>query len=198
MTNRDWAVLGFRLVGFYLATGLAMLVAGLLFRQVVGGRDIAEAVAYAVMLAAVWAWADRLASWVFPEESNADLPLEGGLGRQLLVPALSIIGVYLIAEAIPSIVACVGVLVGTGGLGRSVFGGTNPSEDILTYRSIQKANTVAAVVRLVIGIVLLLYPSRITAAVVALRRDRDLSDSSRDEKHEPDGEEGQTGEDDRT
>ena len=194
MTNRDWAVLGFRLLCVWLATGLITNLA--YFRYEHPNPFIAAWVVQLVIVLSLWKWAEGLASRVFPNVATADLTLEGRWDEELLVLALLIMGLYLTAAALGNIAGgVVWVFVGSG-VTRSVFG-TPVSPEIVASVAKAKALLVQDVVQLFVGGVLVFYSRGVAAALVGLSRGVSLTDSSGDEEQEPDGEEGQAGEDDR-
>lgn len=177
MTNRDGAVLGFQLFGLWL---VARLIEEIVYRFAVGGvegADVAFMLAFAFMVLFLWTRADWLASWTFRNAPTCDTPNDGGSGEPLLVAALSIMGMYLIASALPGIAAG-GIVLANMPAYRSVLGNAVPTEPtVQALAIIKKSDLIAEILRLVIGVVLVVYSGRIASAVVAIRRERDLTDA---------------------
>lgn len=202
MTDRQWAVLGFRLLGLWLIVGpaqdwVALAVLALVQRgpAQVTSREVAYSATSMVIAVSLWRWAGWLASRTFPEATVVGRSPVARSDEQLLAPALSIIGVYLIALAIPDVLSGVVAFVGSGDMDRSVFGGQG--ELARMWRVKTTAEGLFALARTLIGVALLLYASRLSAVVVALRRHQDSTDSSTDDE-QPTEEQAQGGDSDRT
>lgn len=185
MTNRDWAVLGFQLFGLWLAS---RLIEEIVYRVAIGrmeGADVAFMLAFAFMAMFLWMRSDWLASRTFRHAPTSEAPNDGGSAELLLVTALSIMGIYVIASAVPDIAAG-GIVLANLPAYRSVLGNAFPTEPtVQALAVIKKADLIAEVLRLLIGVVLLVYSGRIAPALVAVRRERDLTDSFADGDQEP-------------
>lgn len=168
MTNRDWAILGFQLVGLWLAVQLALWVTDLPFRQL-GERDIAYVITGAVIVISVWTRAGWLASRLFPNPAPPGLRSEMRREQELLVAALSVMGVFLIAQALPLLVDGVAVFVMIRSTARSVFGTMPEEATALSTRA--TADIAGAAASLLIGIALISRPGRLATGIVAVRRD---------------------------
>jgi hypothetical protein len=172
MSNRDAAVLAFKVLGASLAIltfiftassvvlWSAELRAGYALWAVLTTAALTLGAAYAS-----WFAAAPLATHIFPEES----PPSAGLHvPSLLALALCVIGVVLVTDALPRLVKDV-VLFQQGRAAAATFLGWDPERAALVWDATAKAETAASLVRLTIGLALLAGPAKLSAALARVR-----------------------------
>jgi hypothetical protein len=180
MASRDVAVLSFKLVGLWLMAKAAIGVAGIPYYwapEFEGARFAAVMGTILPLLVALgigvplWFSADWFAARALPGPSAELARAEESRPESLLALALSIIGVFLMCQALPALVNAVGLLIQSGrlhpgGLGAEAF----PSTQGHLWSTTAKANAAAAVARFIIAAALLLGPARLSAALSRLSR----------------------------
>ncbi len=181
MTSRQVALLAFKLVGLWLfVSGLIGLANIPYFFEPQFETMRRMAVLFALLPSLVslaagaqtWFSADWLASHVFPgppEPSGSDrLRAEA-----LFSLAIAVVGVYLIVGSIPAVVNGIALFAISRHAQSTVLRSIGYSDDqrALIWSAAAKANTVSAVVSLLLGVGCLVGPARLTAVGSAIRRD---------------------------
>ena len=200
MTNRDAAVLAFKVLGVWLIAGGILLWASTLVAYGYLSPSVAAEVLRtrpstfltllpSVMRVAVgviaWRGSGWLAARTFPNDQGPILaPLRGD---RLLAVALSVIGVLLIVEALPSLANSL-TLFGISredstSVLRSV--GRSEADRALIWGATAKANTVASVVRLAIGLFLFYGPAPFVRFATRVRRELSFPVEEDDSPAEP-------------
>ena len=178
MTNRDLALLAFKLLGLWLMANAAIGVAQIPYYSdpefdSVRGMTVFFTVLPALVAVGigvpVWFSADWFAARLFPEESPPR-SLDHLRAEPLVAVAASILGLVFVAEALPLIVSGTALFVQGSLAGGTVLG---PDDDLRTqiWSAAAKANLAAAVARLLIGVALLAGPVRLVAALARVRRE---------------------------
>jgi hypothetical protein len=181
MNSRDAALLAFKLVGLWLfVSGLIGLANVPSFfepqfetmrRMFVLSALLPSLVSLAAGIQA-WFSADWLASHVFhgPAEPSGSDRLRG---EALFSLAIAVIGVYLIVGSIPAVVNGIALFAISRQSQSTVLGSVGYSDEqrALIWGAAAKANTVSAVVSLLLGVGCLLGPARLAAVGSAIRRD---------------------------
>src|SRR5262245_14617406 len=128
MTNLDWAKLGSKLMGLWLmlsAVTSAANLAGILGQPGVTGIafSLLHPLTRGLIGLLIWINSERLASSIFPTTVPAEnLPAQSHQ-EQVFALAISIIGVVLLADAIPSFVYSAALFIASRSSGyRSAFG----------------------------------------------------------------------------
>jgi hypothetical protein len=180
VTNRDVAFLSFKLVGLWLMAETAIGVSSMIpFYWGRGFEDVPFATiapTLAPMLVSigigvpVWFSAGWFAARVFPAESSERLQLGRLRNEPLFALALSVIGVFFVCESIPIVVHGIS-LFWQSRMGDSRVLGPDPDYQRLIWSATARANTVAGIARLLVGLALLTGPARITAALVRVRKE---------------------------
>jgi hypothetical protein len=127
----------------------------------------------------IWVKSERLALAIFPTTVAAENLLAESQQAQLFALAVSIIGITMIAEAIPALVYNAGLfLVSRNDAYSSVFGfgAYGQNEPLRIWSVTATASVLAAFVRALIGFGLLLGTTRLLEFVTALRRDQEPGD----------------------
>jgi hypothetical protein len=174
MTNRDGAVLAFKLLGLWLMTTAVGLAAAIpafwidaAFEPVRRTGALAGALPAVVGFGvgyAVWFAAGGLAAHIFGEASADDrLRAEPSFAI-----ALTIMGALFVAEAVPALVHNLAIVHASrdGGF----LGLTDESQQFLWTAQV-KANVAENLTRLAIGVLLVVGPVRLGAAITRLRRE---------------------------
>ena len=190
MTNREWALLAFKLLGLYfLASALTGIASTPYLWQTAPSEVRAGTVAVVLLpcLVAVgiglpvWFSAEWFAARVFPAES-APTP---GLGAQpVLALAASVIGLLFVAQGVPALSGSIYLF------GRSLQTGVLGAEDArerLLWDASAKSNAVAGVARLLVGLALLAGPARLGAALARVRGELSshIADEPQDRQNGP-------------
>jgi hypothetical protein len=183
LTNRDWALLGIRLIALWKGVELLIYLADLPFSSPIATRSIVYLLTKAVVVAALWTRAKWIASKAFPEaDASGGRRMEAPESRHLLAAALTVLGVYLAAEAVVSLAGDLFVVVAIRRSSPSVLGYGGADDWGLRLMAQSKADAVAEAARFVIGLVLTLYSRRIGTAVASVGRDEDAAESSAGEE----------------
>ena len=176
MTNFDWAKLGVKLIGLW-----AMISALRSVTNVVEAININRSsmpMLFAITVSALgplatgliglclWISSDRLASSIFPRVSAVEVSGTEGQER-LLTLALSLMGIWLVSEAIPTLVLYISLSIfSLTPAHQSVFGPIYQSP-VMTVTA--KANILAALVRAFIGFGLLLGGKQLAEVISVVR-----------------------------
>ena len=191
MTNRDVALLAFKLLGFWLIANTAIGAAQIPYfwePQFEAVRHITVFFTVLPLLVAVgigvpvWFSADWFAARIFPDASPATR-LDQLRGEPLVAVALSVLGVLFVGEALPVLVNGVALFTQSRFIGSSILG-PDVDQRTLLWSAAAKANVAAGVARLLIGLALLAGPARLAAALSRIRRE--LAGSLEDEIVPPD------------
>ena len=191
MNGRHVAVLAFKLLGVWFAAGGVTGVGGVPFLwrsdhstvvQTVGLLALLFPAALSVVVGALlWLNAEWLATRVFgpnPAEVAATVFGDGAADagpperiemQPLFALALSVIGVLMLAEAVPMLVYAATTFVSSRQT--SSILGPDPAQRALVWDAGAKANLAAAFTRLVVGLSLLAGPARIAAAYAGVRKE---------------------------
>jgi hypothetical protein len=188
MSNRDWAALGFRLLGFWFIASAAIDLTSLprLWRPALeqlqtGGTLISQPMVFTILPmivggsigVALWIKAEWLAGRVFATTGAAENSAKPFPQEPLFTLAAIILGVVLINEALSGLVLGLSQLaVSRLAAPHSVFGQVPYAETQQTviWNATAKATTFAAMVRGVLGLILLLRPDILRAAATARKR----------------------------
>jgi hypothetical protein len=179
VTNRGVAVLAFKLVGLWLMANAAIGIAGVpyfwepQFDQV---RDMTVFFTVLPLLVAVgigvpvWFSADWFADRIFPNQSPQPMALDGLRGEPLFALALSVLGVFFAAEALPVVVNGAALFLQSRQTG-SRFLGPDVDQQTAIWSAAAKANVTAGIARFLIGMGLLAGPARLASAVARIRKE---------------------------
>ena len=192
MGARDWAILAFKVMAVWFAASGVVGFANVPFTwasfrvgDMVGFAIVAAlfpAMLSLVVGALVWINAEGLATRVFGEapavvaaqvfgDGPADAVPSPGIETQpLFALALTVIGVLLMVEAVPTIVHALALFVRSRQTGSSIFG-PDLGQQALIWDATAKANLAGACTRLVIGVALLAGPARLSAAYLGVRKE---------------------------
>jgi hypothetical protein len=192
MGARDWAVLAFKSMGVWFAASGVVGFANIPFfwassRALEVGSVAILATVFPTMLsvvvgALVWINAEGLATRVFGEEPAVVAARVFGDGPADAAPApaietqplfslaLSVIGVLLLVEAVPTIVHGLTLFVRSRQAGTALFG-PDLAQQALIWSATAQANLAASCTRLVIGVALLAGPARLSAAYAGVRKE---------------------------
>jgi len=183
MTNFDWTKLGVKLIGLWAMISSLRSVTNVVEAFYINRSSMPVPFALAVSalsplatgLTGLYLWnrSDRLASSIFPRVSSAESA--GADDQERLSPvALSLMGVWLASEAIPTLVYNISLSIfSLASSHQSVFGpGYLPP--VMTVTA--KANIIAALVRAFIGFGLILGSSRLAEVISAMRGRQSLSE----------------------
>jgi hypothetical protein len=179
MTNRDSAVLAFRLLGVwfvaYALIGLANLPYAWDSTQDETRRLTIAAICLPSLVTLgigvlIWMSAEWFAARIFAVAPAHPLGSDPLRGEMLLATAFAIIGTFLIAESLPALVSSVALFVQSYTATTSILGRDSEQQHLLWSAAV-KANTAAGITRLVIGLALLAGPARLSAAVASIRKD---------------------------
>ena len=179
MTNRDFACLSFRLLGLWLVAQAAIGMSTIPYfwePQFEGVRSLSVLLTMLPVVVSVaigvpvWMNATWLAVRVFPDESSEPLDFSRLRQEPLFALALSIIGVLFVCESIPVVTNGIALFAQSRMTGSSVLG-PDLEQQQLIWSAAAKANALAGVARLGVGLGLLAGPSRLAAAFARLRRE---------------------------
>ena len=180
MTNRDVATITLKaLAAWWFANGVAGLISALLtWRHDAGefGSDTSmmAAAASAIFIpvgAVAWLVSDWAAARVFPHATEVAAPLDRGA---LYGFASVLVGLFLLADAIPQTIYWVVVWRAARGTGFWNAAAEGPMDNTVVYWVAARAQVGAVVTKLVLGLGLLCGPERIKRALHRLRHE--LSD----------------------
>jgi len=183
MTNFDWATLGVKLIGLWTMISSLRSLTNVVEAFFINRSSLPVPLALAVSalsplataLVGLYLWfrSDRLASSIFPRVSA--LESSSANDQEHLLPvALSLVGVWLVSEAIPTLVYNISLSIITlAPAYQSVFG---PSYRPSSITATAKANTIAALVRAFIGFGLLLGHKRLAEVISSMRGSQSLSE----------------------
>jgi hypothetical protein len=176
VTNRDVALLAFKLLGLWLIANAAIGIAGLPYYWEPQFDGIRRMTVFFTLLPVlvsvgigvpVWFSADWFAARVFPAESQPT-SLDRLRGQPLLAVASSILGLLFIGEALPVVVNGVALFTQSRFADSSILG-ADVDQQRLIWSAAAKANVTAGVARLLVGVVLLAGPVRLSAALIRVR-----------------------------
>ncbi len=179
MTNRDFAVLAFRLLGVWFVAYALIGLANLPYvwdsthdetrRFTIAAVCLPSLVTLGIGVL-VWMSAEWFALGTFPIASTHSPSSDPLRSETLLATAFAIIGTFLIAESLPALVSSLALFVQSYTATTSILGRDAEQRHVLWSAAI-KANTAAGIIRLVIGLALLAGPARLSAAVASIRKD---------------------------
>jgi hypothetical protein len=177
MTSFDWAKLGVKLMGLWAMISSLRWVTNVV-EAVYINRSSGMPVPFTIVVSALsalatgliglylWNCSDRLASSMFPTVSAVESYVAEDQER-LLPLALSLIGIWLVSQAIPTLVYNISLsILSLTPAQKSVFGPINQSP-VITVTA--KANIIEALVRAFIGFGLLLGRERLAEMISAMR-----------------------------
>jgi hypothetical protein len=180
LTNRDVAMLAFKLFGLWLMAYAAIGVAGLPFYweqpRFDGVRTMTVLFTLLPVLVAVgigvpvWFSADWFAARIFPDPSPERLRFDHLRAEPLVALASSVIGLYFVADSLPMLVNGVALFTQSR-LTDSSFLGPDADQQSLIWSAAAKANVTAGVARFVIGLALLAGPARLARALARMRKE---------------------------
>jgi hypothetical protein len=188
MTNKESAFLAFKLLGLWL---IASAVIGMASTPYIwqstpevprGWTTIFFLLPSLVALGVgvpVWLSADWFADHVFPGTRASPA---GSLRADVLFSVcVSVVGLFLLAEATPTVAS--GVFLWAHSLQSGILG-LDVEQANQIWSAAAKATTVAAIVKLLIGGAFLAGPGRVTAAVARVRKEfrGSLVDAASDER----------------
>jgi hypothetical protein len=183
VTNIDCAKLGVKLIGLWAMISSSRSVTNVVEAVYINrssgmpmpfGLAVAALTPLAMGLIGLYLWihSDRLASSIFPTATAVESSAEGL--ERLLPLALSLMGVWLVSVAIPTLVYNIALsLFSLAPAYQSVFGRIYQSP-VMTVTA--KANIVAALVRAFIGFGLLLGSKRLAEIILAMRGRQSFSE----------------------
>jgi hypothetical protein len=193
VTNRDCAVLAFKLSGLWWIVTALVAAASLPAFWDPSFQGVARFSVFATLLPAVVSFGVGYAAWfaapwlsmqVF-SEGSASAPAPELRAEPLFAVALSVLGVAFIAEALP--VAVNGIALYYQSRAAGGFLGPTEAEQRMIWTTAAKANVAAGVARLVIGMTLLAGPARLSAVLFRLRKEMSgtLEDAADDDTPKP-------------
>ncbi len=177
MTNRDVALLAFKLLGLWLMANAAVGVAAVPYFWEPQFEAVRAITVFATLLPAlvavgigvpVWVSADWFAGRIFSDKAPEALHFDRLRGEPLLALALSVLGVFFVCDSLPGVVN--GIALFAQSRGSSVLG-PDPNQQRLIWSSAAKASVTAALARLLIGLGLLAGPARLAAAAARVRKE---------------------------
>jgi hypothetical protein len=178
MSNRDAALLGFKLLGLWLLSSAIIGVASMPYvwqSSPDGLRGFSVATLFLPSLVAlgvgipVWLSADSFARHVFPDAAVAPTSVARGAEYQTMFGlGAALIGLLLLTEGVPAIASAAYLF--TRSLQTGVLG-ADPDRRSLLWDASAKANAVAGLTRLLLGLALLAGPARLSAALNRVRRE---------------------------
>ena len=180
MTNRDLATITLKaLAVWWFGNGLAGLTSALLTWRHDAGQfgtetSMVTAAASAMFMpvgAVAWLVSDWAAARVFPQATDVAAPIDRGA---LYGFASVLVGLFLLADAIPQVVYWVVVWRAARGTSFWNAAAEGTMDNTVVYWVAARAQVGAVVMKLVLGLVLLCGPERITRALRRLRHE--LSD----------------------
>jgi hypothetical protein len=184
MTNRDVALIAYKILGLWLLA-LAVITAARAPTIWTWGTDPEEGRTFMALVTllpavttfgvgyAVWFGARWLATVMFPGEALAPLKLDRIETGPLFGLAMSIIGLQLASGAIPGVVNSIALFMQSRHVGATFVGSADPDTQLALWSAAAKANMAAEWTSLLLGIAFLLGPARL--AVVATRVRREFS-----------------------
>jgi len=195
VTNRDVALLSFKLTGLWLMASAAVGVSGIPYYWESQSEGIRSVTVFTTLLPALvavgigvplWLSADWFAARIFPVESPEAIRLDRLRGEPLFGLALSILGVLFVGEALPVLVNGIALFTQSRSVGSSVLG-PDVDQQRLLWSSAAKANVTAGVARLLIGLLLLAGPAKLAAAAARIRKELagTLADEAEAEQRPP-------------
>ncbi len=177
MTNRDVATVTLKaLAAWWVASGVAGLASTLLtWRHEVGqfgtGPSLMAAAASAMFIpigALAWVVSDRAAARVFPQETQVAVAVD----REALYAFASVlVGLFLLADALPQIVYWVVVWRASRGTGFWSAAAEGSTDNTVVYWVAARAQVGAVVTKVLLGAALLCGPNRIKGALRRVRHE---------------------------
>lgn len=179
MTNRGVALLAFKLCGLWLIANAAISVASIPYYWEPQFEGVRTMTVLSTLLPAVvavgigvpvWFSAERFADRIFPPGSQEGPPTDRLRGEPLFALALSILGVFFVADSVPGIVNAIALFSDSRLAGASVFG-PDADQQRLIWSSAAKANSMAAIARFMIGVALVAGPAKLAAVAARVRKE---------------------------
>ena len=178
MSNREWALLAFKLLGVWFLASAAIGAANTPYLwdstpEEVRSRTVAFLLLPSLVAVGIgtplWFSADWFARRIFPGAAPLDTPATlGACAGPLFALAISVLGVFLVADGVPGLASSLYLFTESR---RTGILGPDVERQRLLWDASAKANAVAGVVRLLIGVALLAGPARLSAAFGRVRRD---------------------------
>jgi hypothetical protein len=177
MTNRDAAVLAFKLLALWLLVNAAISLSGLSYYWDPQFERIRAITLFSTLLPVLiavgvgvplWMSADWFAARTFPAGSGHGLDLARLRIEPLFALALSVIGALLVCEALPALVNSATLFTQSRLVGQAFLGPDDGTRQLLWDAS-AKGTLSASVTRLLLGLGLLAGPARLSAAVARIR-----------------------------
>ena len=175
MTNRDAAVLAFKVLGVYLvALGIANFAGVPVLWELAphgeGLKGIAAATLPAIVMlcvaVSVWYSAEALATRIFPLGDGSPT------GRLRFEPifalGLAVLGVLLLCQGIPPLFGALSLFLQSR---QSGVLGWNPERAAEIWNARVKASVAESSVRILLGVACIAGPARLSALFVRIRRD---------------------------
>jgi hypothetical protein len=179
VTNRDVAILAFRLLALWLVANAVISVSAIPYFWESQPSELRSITVFFTLLPALvslgigvplWFSADWLAGRTFPAALREQIEPDKLRTERLLTLALSVLGVLFVCEALPGIVNGLALFTQSRSLGRSVLG-PDEAQARLLWNAAAKANFAGTVARLVIGACLLAGPTRLASVIARVRSD---------------------------
>jgi hypothetical protein len=177
MTNRDAAVLAFKLLGLWLLVNAAIGLSGLSYYWDPQFEQVRAVTLFSTLLPVLiavgvgvplWMSADWFAARTFPSGSGEGLDLTRLRSEPLFALALSVIGALLVCEALPALVRSATLFTQSRTAGQAFLGPDDGTRQLL-WDAAAKGTLSASVTRLLLGLCLLAGPARLSAAAARIR-----------------------------
>ena len=179
MTNRDFAIIAFRLLGLWLIVSALIGLASLPYvwettstetrRFTIGAIFLPSLVTLGIGVP-IWMSGEWFTMRVFPAAASDSIGPDRLRTETLLATAFAIMGVFFIADGIPALVNSAALFAQSYMSTTSVLGRDIEQQHLL-WSAAAKAHTAGGVARLVIGVALLAGPARLSAALASIRKD---------------------------
>jgi hypothetical protein len=178
MTNRDFALLAYRVVGLWFVANALITLASVPYiwdgfpenRRVFVGAMFLPSLVTLVIGVATWINAEWFASRTFPTASVNPMSPDLLQKETILATAFTIFGVVLLAGGIPPLVNLAATFVMSYTSTTSVLG-RDREQQVLLWSTAAKANAAEGVARVLIGCALLAGPARLGAMLSRIRKD---------------------------
>jgi hypothetical protein len=184
VTNRDLAALLTKLLGLWLFLSFPLSLAQVVETWFWSDRTLSDGMSVTAMLAplltsvvylgigiTLWVSGETVAALIFPQTrplGSTTLTHEG-----LVAVGLGLTGVYLLALGIPGLVNACSLLALSYRTRPTVFGpeALSPDQRTVWFDAVAKANLAEVLTQVFLGMLLVLGPRRVKAAIVRARRE---------------------------